>query len=106
MIKQQLFALSLGFAGLILATQHVFAQSPANCGPRDRVVAELAERYGETRHGLGLLGSSSVMELFASDQTGTWTITVTSGTGVTCLVAAGQNYETLADALPVPGKGA
>ena len=105
-MKQQLFALSLGFAGLILATQHAFAQTQAQCAPRATVVAQLADKYGETRHGIGLLGSNSVMEVFASDQTGTWTITVTSGAGETCLVAAGQNYETLAEVLPAPGKGA
>ncbi|MCB2137734.1 MAG: hypothetical protein KDE08_17590 [Rhodobacteraceae bacterium] len=105
-MKQQIFALSLGFAGLILATHHAFAQTPAQCGPRDRVVAHLTETYGETRHGIGLAANNVVMEVFASDETGSWTITVTSGNGLTCLVASGQNYETMAEELPAAGKGA
>jgi len=106
MMKQQLFALSLGFAGLILATHHAFAQSPAQCAPRDAVVAQLADKYGETRHGVGLVANNTVMEIFASTESGSWTITITTGAGMTCLVASGENYETLAEVLPAPGKGA
>ena len=35
-----------------------------------------------------------------------WTITVTSPSGMTCLVASGQSFETLAEALPPKGKDA
>ena len=70
------------------------------------MVAHLTETYGETRHGIGLAANNVVMEVFASDETGSWTITVTSGNGLTCLVASGQNYETMAEELPAAGKGA
>ena len=42
----------------------------------------------------------AVMEVFASDDTGTWTITVTLPNGLTCLIAAGESFEVLAEALP------
>lgn len=105
-MKHQLFALSLGFGGLILATHHAFAETPPQCAARDAVVGELTSRYGESRHGIGLAANNAVMELFASDETGTWTITVTLASGMTCLVASGENFETLADELPGVGKGA
>jgi hypothetical protein len=105
-MKQQLFALSLGFGGLILATHHAFAEDRPNCAERATVIAELTSRYGETRHGIGLAGNTAVMEVFASSATGSWTITVTLASGLTCLVASGQNYETLAEQLPATGKGA
>lgn len=105
-MKHQLFALSLGFGGLILATHHAFAATPPQCAARDAVVGELASRYGESRHGIGLAANNAVMELFASDETGTWTITVTTASGLTCLVASGENFETLAEELPATGKGA
>ena len=41
-----------------------------------------------------------LVETFASAETGTWTITVTMPTGVTCLVASGQAFETASVALP------
>lgn len=70
-MHQKLFALSLGFGGLILATHHAFAAPPAQCAARAQVLAELAERYGETRRGIGLAVNNAVMEIFASDATGT-----------------------------------
>ncbi len=42
----------------------------------------------------------AVMEVFASSATGTWTITVTSPSGVTCLIASGQSFEALHEVLP------
>ena len=71
----------------------------ATCADRDNVVERLAAEYGETRQAIGLASSSQVMELFASEETGSWTITVTRTDGTTCLVAAGQNYEALDEAL-------
>ena len=35
-------------------------------------------------------------------ESGSWTITVTMPTGMTCLMASGQSYEALAEALPAP----
>jgi hypothetical protein len=96
-----LFALSLGFAGVILATQ--IAHSAPQCDTRDRVTAHLAERYGETRRALGLAGEAAVMELFASDSTGTWTITVTLPDGQMCLMASGSDFQALAEDLPATG---
>ena len=51
-MNRTLFALSLGFGAVIFATQNAFAAT--QCGPRAVVVAQLAERYGESRRGMGL----------------------------------------------------
>jgi len=77
-----------------------------NCAPRDRVVDRLSGKYGETRQSMGLGSNNAVVEVFASDSTGTWTITVTMPNGVTCLVASGQGFELLSEALPEPGDDA
>ena len=101
-MEKTLFALSLGFVGLILATQAGWAAP--RCGPRDEVVSALAETYSETRHAIGLAdGAEQVIELFANTETGSWTITMTQAQGVTCLVAAGDQFETLAEPLPAKG---
>ena len=55
---------------------------------------------------MGLGANNQVIEVFASSETGTWTITVTTPAGVTCLVASGQAFEELAEALPPPGNDA
>lgn len=104
-MQQILLALSLGFAGLILATQAGFAQNQ-QCAPRDTLVAHLTDKYGETRQSMGLAGPQTMMELFASPDTGSWTITMTMANGTMCMVASGQGYEALAEELPAKGEPA
>lgn len=100
-----LVVLTAAAALLLVATTDVSAQG-RNCGPRDAVVTRLAEGYGETRQSMGLGANNAVIEVFASDETGSWTITVTQPNGLTCLVASGQGYEQLAEALPAKGEDA
>ncbi len=78
----------------------VLAQGSQACAPRDVVVKRLAKGYGETRQSIGLGKNNAVVEVFASDKSGTWTITVTNTQGITCLIASGQAFEALAEALP------
>lgn len=74
------------------------------CAPRATVVKRLAEEFGETRQSIGLGANNAVVEVFASPESGTWTITVTLADGTTCLVASGQAYEALAEGRPPGGK--
>jgi hypothetical protein len=106
-MNTRLYLLSFGIGAMLLASDHAFAQTPAgNCGPRDHVVARLAESYGESRQSIGLGGENQVVEVFASLETGTWTITVTLPNGMTCLVASGQAFEAVAERLPAAGSDA
>lgn len=100
-MNRKMFALSLGIGLMALAAD--LARGETRCEPRDRVVALLAERYGETRRMIGLVGEDAVMELFAAEETGTWTMTVTLPDGQMCLVASGTTYETVTEALPSGG---
>lgn len=100
-VNQKMFALSLGIGGMILAAD--IARSQTQCDARDRVLSFLADRYGETRRSVGLAGEGTVMELFAADDTGTWTITVTLPNGQTCLVASGAEFEAVTEELPAKG---
>ena len=88
--------------GLIVLTVSAASaqQSSRNCAPRDTVVERLASKYGESRQSMGLGANNAVVEVFASNESGSWTITVTSPSGLTCLVASGQHFEELAEALP------
>lgn len=69
------------------------AQSSRNCAERETVLTRLADGYGEVRQSIGIGANNSIVEVFASKETGTWTITVTNHSGVTCLVATGQAFE-------------
>ena len=76
------------------------ARTQRHCAPRDAVVERLAEGYGETRQSVGLGRDNSMVEVFASRKSGSWTITVTSPAGLTCLIASGQSFEPLDETLP------
>ncbi len=88
-------------AAVLLATTTDVAAQERNCGPREVVVTRLAEGYGETRQSIGIGANNAVVEVFASAESGSWTITVTAPGGMTCLIASGQAFEELAEALPV-----
>ncbi len=96
-MKKTLFKMTMGLGIMVLAAQQVQAQ---NCAPREDIIQRLAENYGETRRGIGIARQGSVMEVYASDSSGSWTITVTLPDGVTCLIASGQAYEDVTEALP------
>lgn len=85
---------------VLLTSQPAMAQQGQNCAPREVVLTRLAEGYGETRQSVGLGANNAVIEVFASDKTGSWTITVTMPNGLTCLVASGQAFEEVAEVLP------
>jgi hypothetical protein len=80
---------------LLTFCETAHGQTRPNCAPRDMVVVRLAERYGETRHAMGLGANNTVFELFASEETGTWTITTTTVNGLACLVASGEGFESI-----------
>ncbi|MGI9393850.1 MAG: hypothetical protein ACR2OY_04330 [Boseongicola sp.] len=74
-----------------------------NCAPRGIIVDRLAETFGESRQAIGMAQQGRVVEVFASLETGTWTITITLPSGVTCLVASGESYENLNEELQPAG---
>ncbi len=100
--------LSMSVAAMILAgASQAFGQAAQrNCGARQQIVETLADRYGESRQSIGLGANNQVIEVYASLETGTWTITVTTPNGMTCLVASGQAYESIAEAVPARGSDA
>jgi hypothetical protein len=100
-MTQQMFALSLGLAGMLAAAD--LAHGAPQCDSREAVTALLADRYGETRRSVGIAGQAAVMELFASEDTGTWSITMTLPDGMMCLMASGSNYEVVTEELPAKG---
>ncbi|MEM1386787.1 MAG: hypothetical protein AAF748_10065 [Pseudomonadota bacterium] len=101
-MKQTFLALSLGITTSLSAVGSAEAQA-RNCADRDTVVTRLAEGFGESRQSIGMGANNSVVEVFASTETGTWTITVTMPNGMTCLVASGQSYERLDEELTPAG---
>lgn len=93
----------LGLVVAALTADAAVAQPNRNCAPRERVVTMLAEKYQESRRSIGLATQGRVMEVYASEESGSWSIVVTLPNGVTCLVASGQAFEEVDDALQPAG---
>ncbi len=72
------------------------AEGQLRCGERERIVAHLERKYGETRRSIGLQQDSRLVEVFANAESGSWTILITTPHGVSCLIAAGSAYQGLA----------
>ena len=104
-MKRNLFLMPFGIGAMMLAANHANAQN-RHCADHAQVVERLAERYGESRQSIGLGADNSVIEVFASADTGSWTITMTQPGGPTCLVAAGQAYLHVNEPLPIDDSGA
>ncbi len=77
-----------------------------NCAEHAMVVDRLASGYGESRQSIGIGSDNTVVEVFASLETGTWTIAITQAGGPTCLVASGGAFQVLTEALPNTDSGA
>lgn len=86
-----------GFTGAVLLTSgatEVAAFGVAACGDRARMVANLARKYDETPQAMGLSVGGAVVEVFAAPD-GSWTILETRPGLLTCVVAAGESWQTL-----------
>ena len=89
---KRLLGLSLLF-GMAATAPPVWAAP--NCGLRDSVIQGLESKYSEqlTVGGLqNLRETQAVMEIWASPDTGTFTVLLTSANGISCIVAAGTDF--------------
>ncbi|HDR29526.1 hypothetical protein [Rhodovulum sp.] len=100
-----LAALLLALPLPLQAQAQAQAENARQCAPREALVALLADRYGESRLALGLAANNAVVEIFTNPETGSWTITGTLPSGVSCLIASGEAWQTLAESL-IQGEGA
>ncbi len=80
--------------GLVVRAIPAAAQGLPQCGPWDAIVKRLTEQYTETQRFVGLVANNNLMEVYASD-TGSWTITISTPQGITCLVASGTGFEAM-----------
>lgn len=93
--------MSLRIYALIAAALAIFAWATAPvrantagiryCAEHNQITDKLSAKYNEQRSGMGLVGSSGMVELFTSEN-GTWTIVVTQIDRTSCIVAAGNSW--------------
>lgn len=69
--------------------------APKLCGDRDEILKRLSQGHNEAPAALGLSADGGVLEVLVSPKGG-WTIIVTYPNRPTCVVAVGDNWESLA----------
>jgi len=77
------------------------AENPndSNCGQRATVLNYLSAKYSEKPIAMGIAANGGLIEVLTSKDGTTFTIIVTMPEGDTCMVAAGQGWENLTDAV-------
>ena len=75
------------------------AQAQTMCGERRAVVENLDQTYSEAPVSIGLASNGAVIEVLASPS-GSFTIILTQPNGLSCVMAAGENWENLPKRLP------
>ncbi len=92
-----LAALASGLAAALTGAQDAEA-APATCKQRDEVLQHLSGKYSEAPVALGVTNTGGLIEVLSSGEDGTWTIIVTSPSGLSCLMAAGEGWRPLEQA--------
>jgi len=68
------------------------AQAQYVCAKRDSMITQLKKKFGESERGIGVSGTEAVIEIWSSEETGTWTIVMTRPNGIACVMAAGDSW--------------
>lgn len=71
------------------------------CGNHSDITRQLQAGYQEALSGIGVASNGGVIELYTSKK-GTFTILLTRPNGMSCLMAVGQNWESV-EKDPTPG---
>ena len=89
-MKRFMIALiGVSFTALLAAP----ASSAENiCGKRDEIVSRLESGYQEYNSAMGMSTNGGLVELYTSEN-GTWTLMLSQPNGASCLIAAGENWE-------------
>jgi hypothetical protein len=62
------------------------------CGEREQVVSELRSQFKEKPMAVGQVDNNAVVEILVSE-TGSWTILATGTDGTSCIVSAGEGFQ-------------
>ncbi len=71
------------------------AQAAPQCDERTNVLRILSDKYKETPVAIGVTNSGGLVEVLTSSDRTTWSIILTTPQGMSCLVAAGENWRTI-----------
>ena len=99
------FALATLLAGFVTGISQSAHAQAVPCGDRERIIAHLADAYGERPTARGLDARGAVVEIISAPS-GSWSMLLTTPGAHTCLVSSGIAWDSLKDLRPPdPGTG-
>ena len=76
---------------------HASAQTPSvgrlPCHSHAEIAKQLGMKYKEAPISIGLQSNGNLLQVFASKDSGSWTILSTTPKGMSCILAAGKSWE-------------
>jgi len=78
---------------LMLSPAVAGADERKACAERGEIISRLSADFGEVGQARGLDNDTKLVEIWASSQTGSWTMLVTDPDGQTCVAAAGEYWQ-------------
>ena len=84
-------------AGLVLGSAALAppVHAQAACNTRDVVVERLEGKYSEVVAARGLQSAQQMIEVFASPETGSFTVVLSRPDGVSCIIASGNHWHSV-----------
>lgn len=96
MLRSAFIAISFMAATMLTWPMTANAAGQPACTERTKVLDQLGKKYKEVPVALGLANNGGVIELFSAKEGATWTIIITMPNGMSCMMAAGEDWQTLA----------
>jgi hypothetical protein len=93
--------LSLAGSTLVQAQPRDPAVSPT-CNSHTDLTEMLEQKFAEQPTALGLQSNGQLLEVFVANDGTSWTIVVTRPDGWSCIVAVGERWESLPNAVTSP----
>ena len=87
------FATALVLGAVAAAPAARAAQAPTACGQHTDVIKALGDKFHEKQAATALTSAGTLLEVLTADDGATWTIIVSRPDGLSCVVAAGQNWQ-------------
>lgn len=87
--------LSLSAAILLISSTALDAAAAPACHNAVEIAKQLRVKYDEEPIAFGFQSNGDLLQVWASEAKGTWTIVTTTPAGMSCIVAAGKHWEQL-----------
>lgn len=80
----------LATLALIASCSPAYAQQ--NCASTDEVYTTLLQKYQEERVAVGINTNGNLVEFWGNEESGSWSVIITSPDGVSCLADSGVAF--------------